>query len=389
MQHWPVKGCKIAVAVVLASDGKWLKNPMDLEKFDADSVTVFVDGMVASGRTPGMGVAVAVSGKPVYHYLAGTAREGIRATPETIWPIASISKLYTAAAAMRLIESGRLTMGAKVCTYLPAFTANGRDAIRVRQLLTHTSGLIYEAPTMDDLISRGASMDELLEPAFTGDLLFEPGTSQLYSDLGYAAVGRILETITGLEFAEVVRTLVLEPAGLHETWTIPPKSVEERFAIVEGSFGSGTANAMYNSDYARGLAHPAFGVSATLADLLRFGLLFDPAATNTIFTRVGVQAMTTDQTGGDLPGEDAIVRTGVIHAWGAGFMIKGESGFPELVSPASYGHGGASGCYLWIDPEWRTTVAIVSRTHYNAAPDDFFPRLDQTLNVVMAATTRG
>ena len=343
--------------------------------------------MVDSGRTPGMGVAVAIGGKPVYQHLAGTARAGADASSNTVWPIASISKLYTAAAAMRLIEMGQLTLGAKACTWLPEFTQHGRDGIRVRHLLTHTSGLIYEAPTMAALISSGAPMAEILAPAFEGELLFDPGTSQLYSDLGYALVGRILETITGLGYPDLIRELVTEPAGLTQTWTLPPNDLNDQIALVEGSFGSGTPNAMYNSDYARALAHPAFGVMCTLDDLLRFGLLFDPLSSPSIFSRVGVSTMTTDQTGGDLPGEDAVVRTGIVHAWGAGFMIKGTSGFPELVSPRSYGHGGASGCYLWIDPVWQATVAIVSRTHYNENPDDFFPRLDQTLNVVMTAAT--
>jgi len=53
----------------------------------------------------------------------------------------------------------------------------------------------------------------------------------------------------------------------------------------------------------------------------------------------------------------------------------------------SYGHGGGSGCYLWIDPRLRVSVVFLSNRHYFGDPDDFMPRLDQTLNVVLSAVS--
>jgi CubicO group peptidase (beta-lactamase class C family) len=79
---------------------------------------------------------------------------------------------------------------------------------------------------------------------------------------------------------------------------------------------------------------------------------------------------------------------GVIHPWGIGFMIKGRAGTPELVSPLSFGHAGASGCILWIDPVADVVIAFVSNRHLNLDMDGFFFRLDRVVNVAMAACSR-
>jgi beta-lactamase class C len=355
---------------------------------DLTPISDFIDRLVEDGRCSGAGLAAAIDGKPVFEHYAGQARSDLAAGPEALWPVASISKLYTAAAIMRLIEQGQLSLGMSASTVLPAFTGGGREHITLRQLMTHTSGLPYESPRMPELLASRATLDEITDEANTLDLRFPPGTSQWYSDLGYAIAGRLAAEVTGCPFDELVHAEVLDPAALTGTFFPGCRAVHGRIATVEGSMGCGSETAMYNSAYGLGLAHPAFGVVATLGNLLRFGMLFEPESATRIHSRMAVQAMTTDQTGGDFAGEETAVPTGVIHAWGIGFMIKGHTGYPELVSPESYGHGGASGCYLWIDPRHRVTIAFVSNRHYNADEADFMPRLEQAVSVTMACLTR-
>jgi CubicO group peptidase (beta-lactamase class C family) len=355
---------------------------------DLTSISDFIDGFVRDGRTNGAGLAASVAGKPVFEHYAGQARSDLDAGPEVLWPVASISKLYTAAAIMRMIEQGRLSLGMRVSTVLPAFSGDEREDITLRQLLTHTSGLPYESPQMADRLAARASLEEITDEANTLDLRFPPGTGQWYSDLGYAVAGRLAATVAGSPFDELVQAEVLEPAGLTGTCFPGRRADHGRIATVEGSMGYGSETAMYYTAYSLGLAHPAFGVVATLGDLLRFGRLFEPESTTRIHSRMAVQAMTTDQTGGDFAGEETTVPTGVIHAWGIGFMIKGRTGYPELVSADSYGHGGGSGCYLWIEPRHRITIAFVSNRHFNADPDDFMPRLEQAVSVTMSCLTR-
>ena len=351
-------------------------------------ISEFIDRLVSVGRTNGAGLAIAVDGQPRFEHHAGLARADLSGGPEVLWPVASISKLYTAAAIMRLIERGRLTLGMRVSTVLPEFTGVGRDEISLRQLLTHTSGIPYESPRHVERLAAKTSLEELTDEVYELELCFKPGTNQSYSDLGYALAGRMAATVAGTPFQEIVRSEILEPAGLSNTFFPSPESELVRTATVQGSPGIDPDTAMYSSAYALGLAHPAFGVVATLSDLLRFGLLFEPSSRTRIHSRIAVQAMTTDQTGGDFAAEDMVVPTGVIHAWGIGFMIKGRSGYPELVSSESYGHGGGSGCCLWIEPRHGVAIAFVSNRHYNSDPIDFMTRLDQAINVTMACLTR-
>ncbi|MGE3797308.1 MAG: serine hydrolase domain-containing protein [Thermomicrobiales bacterium] len=352
------------------------------------SISTFIDRLVSNGRTPGAGLAIAVEGQPVYEHFAGFAREGRPSGPESVWPVASITKLYTAAAIMRLVEQGLLTLNLPVQKVLPEFEGGEYGKITLRQLLTHTSGLPYESPSHEDRLSERAPVDAMTDEAVTLELEFAPGTRQLYSDLGYAVAGRMAARASGQTFEALVRHHLLDQAGLRETWLPAPDSVYSRVAHVEGAVGRTPDTEMYNSAYGLSLAHPAFGAVATLSDLLSFGLLFDPFAAPCFFARASLDVMTTDQTCGDVPGDSVIEPAGIIHPWGIGFMLKGRSSIPELASPGSYGHGGATGCYLWIDPARRATIAFVSNKHYRSDPDDLMPRLDQVLNVVLGELSR-
>ena len=174
--------------------------------------------------------------------------------------------------------------------------------------------------------------------AYALPLDYPPGTDQRYSDLGYAVAGRMAAVAMQADFPNLVRELVLEPAGLIDTFLPAPADVSTRIAYVSGALGEGTDGAIYSSAYGRGLAHPAFGAVATLPDLLAFGALFTPHAARSLLSGAGLATMTSDQTCGDEPGEHVIPPAGVIHPWGIGFMLKGRAATMELVSPASFGH---------------------------------------------------
>ena len=350
-----------------------------------------LDTMVARGETPGAAVAVGLGGARVFEHYAGEARTGVAANPQTIWPVASISKLFTAAVVMRLIEQGELILSQRVQTVLPDFSAEGRDTITLRHLMVHMSGLPYESSEMPARMAALTPYDAIVDEAYAGPLQFEPGSRQAYSDFGYAIAGRMASRATGRSFPDLVRELVLEPAGLRDTHIPPPVEVYDRIAYVVGVHAEGTDGAMYNTPYARNLAHPAFGTFATVRDLLDFGLLYAPTATRRIHSPAGLRAMLSDQTGGDFPGEWLTPRKpdAVIHAWGIGWMFKGFSGTPDLVTPASHGHAGASGCILWVDPALDLTVAFVSNRHINLSWDDWQYRIDRAVNVATVCGSQG
>lgn len=347
-----------------------------------------ITSYIERGDIDGAALAVAHKGDQVVDWAGGNARAGTAASSRTLWPLASISKVYTAAVIMVLVERGEVSLSTTVNSVLPDFTRAGRDAITLRHLMTHTSGLIYESPEMEQLLIQQTPYDEIVDEAYRHPLLFTPGTSLSYADYNFAIAGRVASTVTGTPFPDLVRDLVLEPGGLRDTYMPPPESEYDRLAKVDGPLAAGTDGAMYNSPYALNLAHPAFGTVATASDLMRFGLLFAPGGSNRIISGAGIRTMSTDQTGGHASGGPGSFSDGVPRPWGVGFMIKGLTGMGgDLLSPQSFGHGGASGCTLWIDPVEDIVVAYVSNSHASKGRPPFTERLVRTVNGVMAALT--
>ncbi|HEX5501463.1 MAG TPA: serine hydrolase domain-containing protein [Thermomicrobiales bacterium] len=346
---------------------------------------------IADGEVDGAALAVAVGGEQVAEWYGGEAAPGRAAGPETLWPLGSIAKSYTAAAVLALVERGTLTLGTPVRAILSAFDGDGRERVQLRHLLTHTSGLVYESPEMERRLLARTPLDALVDEAYTYPLQFPPGARFSYSDYGYALAGRMAAVAAGRPFPALVHALVLDPADLRETFMPPPPEEQARLAHVVGTLAYGTDGAMYNSPYALALAHPAFGAVAGVADLLRFGLLFDPRGRRRIVAEATVRAMTTDQTGGHADGGIVAGEPAAPQPWGLGFSVHGpggRAGYGDLAPPGSFGHGGATGCVLLVAPADGIALAYVSNRHVLADPARFAFRLSAVVNGVLAALTR-
>lgn len=350
-------------------------------------VEAFIHRIIEQERAPAAGAAIAIDGQLVYSYLAGDARTGTPATEATLWPLASISKLYTASMVMSLIEEGLLTLGMKVRAVLPEFTGDGREYVTLRHLLTHTAGLGYEPENLAELFQANAGWVAQLAHGYTDPLRFLPGTGQHYSDTGIGLAALMAVTVTGMTFPELIRTRVLEPGGLTETFMPPPDGELHRVAQVAKVLGEGTDWAHYNSVYGAQTAHPAYGTVASLSDALRYMLLFDPAGARRIHSTAAMAAMTSDQTRirplfGYRP--DPVQS---IESWGIGFILKERSADAGITSPESFGHEGASGCVIWCDPRQRVSLAFVSNSHLLGGMDEWSARIEGAINVCLAAAT--
>jgi CubicO group peptidase (beta-lactamase class C family) len=157
--------------------------------------------------------------------------------------------------------------------------------------------------------------------------------------------------------------------------------------MAEGSDG-----AMYGSPHAWSLAHPAFGVVATVNDLLRFGMAFleDTAQANRFLSRATRHAMRIDQTGGRALGNHPAAPSSepVPIPWGLGFYIQSPSTpgvYGDLAPFGTFGHGGASGCQWAIDPINNIVVAVVSNLHARSGREAWSHRLRSTLNMAWTA----
>ena len=190
-------------------------------------------------------------------------------TDDILYGIGSVSKIYTTAAVMQLAEAGRLSLDAPVTRYLKDFKmADPRyKQITVRMLLNHSSGLMgshFESAMLfgdDDSVA----VDSLLEQLSTQRLKADPGAYSVYCNDGFTLAELVVEAVTGMEFMDYVRTRILKPAGLENT-----------FAPGD-TFDTGRLAKTYRGADTRALPQDCLnlvgtgGIYATASDLAAFG----------------------------------------------------------------------------------------------------------------------
>lgn len=338
-----------------------------------------VERAIATGACAGAAIGVARRGQTLFEHYAGEAAPGVPASAETVWPLASISKLFTAATILRLVDEGELGIEMSVGAVVPASQADGRERIRLRDLLGHTAGLRYESPRLEELLRAHTPLRELVADARDADLLFPPGTRFSYSDDGYLLAGQLAEVMIGDPFPELVQRLVVDDMALRSTWLAPPVPVQQRVARVHGCLADGTDGAMYNSTYGLSLGHPAFGVVSTLGDMLRFGNAFAPGGRRIHHER-SMLLMTTPQVENVVGVHPIRPELGEIRVgWGLGFEVQTDTApntFSRHASLGAFGHGGASGCRLVVDPASGITAVVLTNTHLRTGLGPWMARLD-------------
>lgn len=185
------------------------------------AVQASVDALMRdyAGDVPGAAVLVIRDGTPVVSRAYGLADLEVRtaATPRTNYRLASVTKQFTAAAVLLLVEDGRLALDDRARRWLPSLPA-AADAVTIRHLLTHTSGLIdYEdvMPAAQTTQLRDADVLHLLESQ--DRTYFPPGTDYRYSNSGYALLALIVERASGRNFAAFARERIFAPLDMRST----------------------------------------------------------------------------------------------------------------------------------------------------------------------------
>ena len=183
-----------------------------------------VDGLLADyrGRVPGASVLVLRDGRPLLRRGYGLAvlEDGIKATPQTNYRLASVSKQFTAAAVLLLAQDGKLGLDDPIRRWLPSLP-KACDAITLRQILSHQSGLIDYEDVMP------ASFDADAHQMHDSDVLavlegqdrtyFAPGSGYRYSNSGYSLLALVVAKASGRGFAEFLRERIFLPLGMRDT----------------------------------------------------------------------------------------------------------------------------------------------------------------------------
>ena len=295
---------------------------------------------------------------------------------DTIYDLASLTKpLVTGLLCSRRIELGELTLDSSVSHYLPEFDRTDKQMITVRELLTHTSGLPAWRPVYlltEDQPDRAAGAIANL------DLEYKPGTRVVYSDLGFIALGILLERMTGQHLANMAQHEIFEPLKLRQTFFNPEIALQTGIAACE------TGNA-YEVDMCRQTGTEVYvnsrqrliwgevhdGNAYFLGGAAGHAGLFSTASEAYLLARQFLR----DSTKLLAPDTCNLFRQnmteGLEEARSIGWQLaatKDSTGGVDLPRD-SFGHNGFTGTSLWIDPEHQHIfILLTNRTHAHALP---------------------
>jgi CubicO group peptidase (beta-lactamase class C family) len=301
-------------------------------------------------------------------YAGGTAGTELPADQQvpmradTIFDMASISKLFTSIAVMQLVEQGKIDLDAAVMTYLPEFGVYEKQSITVKQLLTHVSGL--DADPIPSLWQGYPDIPSRRKAVLDSKLKNPPGTQYLYSDINLLTLGFIVEKLTGSPLDAVVHDRIAAPLGMADTGYNPPAAKLDRIAATEFEANPprGMVRGEVHDENAWSLGGVAghagvFSTAGDMAVLAQAILNGGSYRGQRILRPETVRSMLTNYNQA-FPGNE--------H--GLGFELDQMWYMGALASPVSGGHTGYTGTTLVIDPESRSfAILLTNRVHPSRA----------------------
>lgn len=332
-----------------------------------DQIDGVVEKAIADRLLPGAVVLIARRGAIVKHETYGNAYmytdgkftevdQPIAMEKDTIFDLASISKVFTSTAVLKLHEEGLLDVNAPVAQYIPEFAANGKAEVTIRQLLTHTSGFVAWIP----LYSVGSSREERLQHVFGYRLNNQPGKSYTYSDLNMITLGALVERITGKRLDEYVKETITNPLGMKDTMYNPPAELKSRIAATEHqpAIGRGLVWGEVHDENAWSLDGVAghAGVFSTARDLAVFShmMLNEGKYGGTRILKPETVKLLTENQIPEFPQ----------NGHGLGWEVQLGWYMDAMSGPGTYGHTGFTGTSLVVSPHNDTTVVVLTnRVH--------------------------
>lgn len=322
----------------------------------ARPVAASLEPFVTADRLAGAVLLVASPAKIIALEAVGFAdlSEKRPMKPDTIFWIASLTKPLTSTALMMLVEDGRLRLDDPVENYIPEFGGQKllkaddsnpaiqprpKHSITIRQILSHTSGLPFrssvEWPTLDRI-----TLKEAVESYAAETLRFEPGSQYEYSNEGTNTAGRIIEVVSGLPYDQFLNDRLLRPLEMTETVFVP---TDEQVGRLAKCYGPNSTQTRLEEKSIEFLSYPLTdparqpipggGLFSTARDMSRFARMIlreGELDGKRFLSPRSIQEMTRRQT-----------KPGMATSYGLGWARE---------EPA-FGHGGALGSHLWINPQ--------------------------------------
>jgi CubicO group peptidase (beta-lactamase class C family) len=312
---------------------------------ELETVRAALERGIVLGWHTGAQLYASVRGQTVADLAVGEARPGVPMSPSTLVEWASATKAITCTAAALLWQRGLFDLDDPVCRHVPEFATNGKEAVTIRHLLTHTAEL--SDPIQDIMPWDQAVAAVSRAPLVDG---WVPGKRCGYNSVAMWAVAALVVRLTGTVFAEFVRAEIFEPLGLRDSWIGMPVDVyhayRDRFAVVPGFARSGTEEWVTWGRPTGGGHGPIGDLGRFHAALLEHRLLSAPV----------LEAMTTRHL---CRVYDETLRATVDRGLGfqLGSSYAGHS-FGPHASHRAFGHGGGGWCQAVADPEHGLAVAV-------------------------------
>lgn len=290
-------------------------------------IEAFLQSMVDEERFSG--VALVAKDDHVIHANGyGNAAENVPNNVNTAFHVASVTKQFTAAAIMRLVEAGMLNLHDSIDRVLPEqYRTPIWNDVHIHHLLSHSSGIPDYAVTRDyyevvDGFCLGETVDGMIREAMGKDLEFAPGTKFSYSNIGYTLLGAIIEEQTKIPYGRYMMENVLEPMAMHSSRIHIEGHVPAKNEAAGHRWDEDEQQHVKDDVVSLPVTAPDGGLVTTLGDFLQWIRLYSGGDQN-ILTQASIDAMTTSQIswgqGGSIDGYG--------YGLGVGQRLIGHSGY--------------------------------------------------------------
>jgi CubicO group peptidase (beta-lactamase class C family) len=327
---------------------------------DFQAVDSIVEHGVRAGIYPG---AVLVIGRKAgvvhargFGHLTWSTRSPVPSPDSTLWDLASLTKVVgTTTAVMRLLEDRRIELDAPVARYLPHFTGDGKEQVRVRQLLDHTSGL----PSYVEFFRVTRTRDSAIALLYRTPLRRPPGVAAEYSDLNFMLLGLLVEAASGEALEQFVTRAVLQPAGMTRSRYRPGETKGPPTAPT-GQWRGHPVCCRVNDQNAERMGGAAghAGLFSTGTDLARFARLWLNQGSvdgHQLFRPETVRTFLTP---------DSAAATRLLGWERPDPRHREDSAYGHLLSEHAFGHTGWTGTLMWVDPDRDLFLVLLTNRSF-------------------------
>jgi len=354
---------------------------------------------IAQHKLPGAVVVVGRKGRIVWRKAYGSREvEPVREamTVDTVFDLASLTKVVaTATSIMILLERGKLRLSDPVSTYIPDLKGEGREKITIEHLLTHRSGY---APDFD-LREQWTGYDEAIKRLIKEPLRNPPGSRFVYSDIGYIALGEVVNRVSGTRLDQFAQQNIFTPLKMRDTGFRPREALRVRIAPTEkrrgqlSYLGDSGANAGEEGEkWLRGEVHDP--TSFRMGGVAGHAGLFSTAADLSIYSQMilnggqyrGVRILS-PLTVAEMTRPRVVSSNGGTRGLGWDINTSFSTNRGELFPLGSFGHTGFTGTSIWIDPASEMFLIFLSNRVHPDGKGDVGPLRGRVASIVASSMT--